>query len=305
MHKRYSGSTEYYGYLVVDEIVLQIALLLAFYFRHHTFAYSMPIYRNFALVLILIDVFVVLVFNTMDDVNTRGYYVEAVKTLNHCFYVFAISIIYMFAMQYGEEYSRITLFLMFVLHSLIGYVTRILCKSAVKKKRRDDPARANMLVVTTEDNVAEILETLSADESADYRIAGVVLADRSAVAADRPDERSLVNDVCDEICGYPIACRIEDASDYVCREWVDSVYIDAPLSDARVSRFMDDCGLMGVPTHYHFITGMWQVSGRSNITDFEEVVRLDTEYIANWTPGLDLRILAKTVGVVLSGKGAE
>ena len=36
------------------------------------------------------------------------------------------------------------------------------------------------------------------------------------------------------------------------------------------------------------ITGMWQVSGRSDITDFEEVVRLDTEYIENWTIGLDM-----------------
>ena len=35
------------------------------------------------------------------------------------------------------------------------------------------------------------------------------------------------------------------------------------------------------------ITGMWQVSGRSDITDFEEVVRLDTEYISNWNFGLD------------------
>ena len=34
------------------------------------------------------------------------------------------------------------------------------------------------------------------------------------------------------------------------------------------------------------ITGMWQVSGRSDITDFEEVVRLDTEYISNWNFGL-------------------
>lgn len=41
------------------------------------------------------------------------------------------------------------------------------------------------------------------------------------------------------------------------------------------------------------ITGMWQVSGRSDITDFEEVVRLDTEYIENWTIGLDLPELFK------------
>ena len=36
------------------------------------------------------------------------------------------------------------------------------------------------------------------------------------------------------------------------------------------------------------ITGMWQVSGRSDITDFEEIVRLDTEYISEWNIGLDI-----------------
>ena len=41
------------------------------------------------------------------------------------------------------------------------------------------------------------------------------------------------------------------------------------------------------------ITGMWQASGRSDITDFEEVVKLDTEYIENWSIGLDVKILLK------------
>ncbi len=53
------------------------------------------------------------------------------------------------------------------------------------------------------------------------------------------------------------------------------------------------------------ITGMWQVSGRSKITDFEEIVRLDREYIENWSLGLDLKILLKTVVVVLNRQGAE
>ncbi len=52
------------------------------------------------------------------------------------------------------------------------------------------------------------------------------------------------------------------------------------------------------------ITGMWQVSGRSDITDFEEVVRMDREYIENWNIGLDLRILFKTVMVVLKKEGS-
>ena len=52
------------------------------------------------------------------------------------------------------------------------------------------------------------------------------------------------------------------------------------------------------------LTGMWQVSGRSDITDFEEVVRLDNKYIAEWNLRLDIKIIIKTIGVVLGSKGS-
>lgn len=52
------------------------------------------------------------------------------------------------------------------------------------------------------------------------------------------------------------------------------------------------------------ITGLWQVSGRSDITDFEEVVELDKKYIMDWTLGLDIKIILKTILVVLRRKGA-
>ena len=53
------------------------------------------------------------------------------------------------------------------------------------------------------------------------------------------------------------------------------------------------------------LTGMWQVSGRSDITDFEDVVKLDMEYVKNWNIGMDIKILCKTVGVVLKGSGSK
>ncbi len=52
------------------------------------------------------------------------------------------------------------------------------------------------------------------------------------------------------------------------------------------------------------LTGLWQVSGRSDITDFDEVVRLDLEYIDRWTLWLDIKILFKTVGLLLGSRGA-
>ena len=53
------------------------------------------------------------------------------------------------------------------------------------------------------------------------------------------------------------------------------------------------------------ITGLWQVSGRSDIEDFEEVVMLDLKYIDNWCVTEDLKILAKTVKVIIFGSGAR
>ncbi|MDJ0798449.1 MAG: sugar transferase [Calothrix sp. MO_167.B12] len=75
-----------------------------------------------------------------------------------------------------------------------------------------------------------------------------------------------------------------------------------PLPKRDVSKF----------TKKHFIrqevlpgiTGLWQVSGRSNIESFEDAVKLDINYIENWSLWLDLRILLKTVKVVLQKTGA-
>ena len=53
------------------------------------------------------------------------------------------------------------------------------------------------------------------------------------------------------------------------------------------------------------ITGLWQVSGRSDIEDFEEVVKLDVAYIDNWSLWGDVKILFKTIYVVFAGKGAK
>ena len=52
------------------------------------------------------------------------------------------------------------------------------------------------------------------------------------------------------------------------------------------------------------ITGLWQVSGRSDILDFEEIVKLDTKYVTEWSIFEDFKILCKTIRVVLKREGS-
>jgi lipopolysaccharide/colanic/teichoic acid biosynthesis glycosyltransferase len=53
------------------------------------------------------------------------------------------------------------------------------------------------------------------------------------------------------------------------------------------------------------LTCLWQISGRNTVRDFREWVRLDLEYIDNWSLWLDLKIIIRTIPVVLVGTGAK
>jgi exopolysaccharide biosynthesis polyprenyl glycosylphosphotransferase len=77
-----------------------------------------------------------------------------------------------------------------------------------------------------------------------------------------------------------------------------------PLPVDEVNRF-DDMAHRRRLSVKPGITCLWQISGRNNVTDFRDWVRLDLEYIDNWSFWLDLKILARTVPVVLLGTGAK
>lgn len=77
-----------------------------------------------------------------------------------------------------------------------------------------------------------------------------------------------------------------------------------PLPVDEVARF-DDLAHRRRLSVKPGITCLWQVSGRNNVTDFKEWVRLDLEYIDNWTLWLDMQILCRTIPVVMLGTGAK
>ncbi len=504
MYKRSSENwTKHLDFILLDAVCLVLSLFLAYYgYYYYTYhklfdLLADDLYRNILILLVLIDVFVAVLFNTMHHVMHRGYFIEFSQTIKQVLLVFGVEILLLFVMKWSGTYSRIILSLTAFFHLILSYTTRLLWKRAVRLYSGQREKRS-MILVCAEKNVETVLARSNSEDEAEF--SGVVLTDRDAEG--------------DSVCGLPVVAALSDAAQYICREWVDEVFLYTDLTgldalqdeepesttkmeegpeQGTVAALVDACRQMAVPIHirvplgghrgrsfvenvngfnvvtvaanyasplqlflkrlldllgglvgsvlallvvlifgpmirkkspgpvlfrqdrigqngkhfkifklrtmyldaeerkkefldqnrvedgmmfkldfdpriignevlpdgskktgigewlrehsldefpqfwnvlignmslvgtrpptvdewekyaYHHrarlsfrpgITGMWQVSGRSKITDFEEVVRLDTEYIEHWDLGLDLRILLKTITAVLHRDGA-
>jgi FlaA1/EpsC-like NDP-sugar epimerase len=155
-----------------------------------------------------VDVLVAAMFNTMHNVLKRGYYQEAAQTVKQVLLVLVAISLYMFSMQIGDVYSRITIFLTAALHFVLGYGIRMAWKPMVRRIGKVR-TKATMILVADEHQVPEILERVSATDDVEYT--GIVFTNRDGTG--------------DVIQGIPVVASLKTAADYICREWVDEVFV--------------------------------------------------------------------------------
>lgn len=220
MYKRNNqGWLKHLDFILWDVAVLQVAFILAYRIRLGSiWPYSSPRYQMLALMYVVVDVLMAAVFNTMHNVLKRGYYQEAIQTLKQVLLVFVVVTISVFSTRTGIAYSRIIVFLTTGFHFLLSYPVRLGWKQVIRRRGKDSK-KAAMLLVAEESRVPEVLNRLTAPDGVEYT--GIVLSDRDGTG--------------EEIQGIPVVASLSTASDYICREWVDEVFVyPAHLSDIEV-----------------------------------------------------------------------
>ncbi len=223
MYKRNNqGWLKHWDFILLDVFALQLAFVLAYMIGQHSsfLPYTSPLYRSLAVLLVVVDIFISVLFNTMHNVMKRGLYLEAAQTVKHSLLVLLVIALYMFSMQSGDAYSRITIYLTTFFHILIGYLIRQAWKPMVRKIGRNS-RKAAMILVADEPQVPKILERLSATDDVEYT--GLVLINRDGTG--------------ETIKGIPVVAGLGTAADYICREWVDEVFVyPAQITDIEVQR---------------------------------------------------------------------
>lgn len=237
MYKRNAqGWSKHFDFIIVDEIVLMASFLLAMIIRHGSIILEKENYRTLMFVLALADAFTIIFFNVMHDVLKRGFAKEFSATFKLALIVLLIAAGFMFSTQTGEVYSRLTLYYTAILHCTLGYAARIGYKTFLRHHGSIGAERRSMLAVLKAENAEEMVGRLTENPAVPYHLMGIVL--------DGPGEAT-------QIGGVPIVSDMENVSDYICRRWIDSVYIDIPSDDPRIQKLMSDCREMAVPVHYH------------------------------------------------------
>ena len=168
MYKRNNqGWLKHIDFILWDAFSLQLAFVLAYAIRHGGIPYSYEAYRTLAIMLVVVDILIAAIFNTMHNVMKRGLLSETTQTLKQVLLVLVVISLYMFSMQSGETYSRISVYLTAILHFCLGFLIRQAWKRVVRRIGMSSK-KAAMILVADEKQVPDILEKVSETDDVHY-----------------------------------------------------------------------------------------------------------------------------------------
>ena len=235
--KNFDGWRKHLDFILIDIICMLLGLWGAFITRHGfnpAYAENRVYYATLSLVLIAINFAVAYFANTFSKVMRRGYYVEFIATVKHIGLVALFLFFYLFSAKRTEDYSRITLYFFIFYYFVLSYVTRFVWKNYMWKNSEKGSERS-ILVVTESLLVSSVLEGLRAHQVEKLNVTGLGMTD-----LDKTGE---------VIEGVPVVSDVKNVVNYVCREWVDEVFIRTSDNSSAVKKLTEQFLEMGITVH--------------------------------------------------------
>lgn len=238
MYQRASrGWTKHLDFIVLDIMCFIISFSIAYVVRHGlTGAYIFGTYEHLAVIILLIELVVITIFNSMKNVLKRGYYQEFLMTFRHVGLVVLITTFYLFTTHTGDRISRFTLIFMGILYSFLSYTTRVLLKRHLRKKMLNGgKGRRSLLIVTYESLASGVVDNIRKHNYELFNITGIAILDKSIVGG--------------KISDVPVVADCDSDLKCIAHKWVDEVFINLPQSEAFPTELINKFVEMGITVH--------------------------------------------------------
>ena len=238
MYKKYSTSwIKHLDFILIDIFSMHVAYIIAFWIRFHAernwqLPYMDAQYRQIGIVMTLMCILTAIMFRSFSGVLKRNHNREVFETIKHVVLVLGMVMLYQFLMQQNEGYSRFVIFITMALYVFFGYGFRMAYKISRRKRLI---AKKSFLLITTKERAEKTVKNLKEAANNGIKLKGLIFYGSD----DKGQEYEEI----------PVVANISDAVEYICREWIDEVFIDLSREEAGVNKLISELIEMGVTVH--------------------------------------------------------
>lgn len=235
--RRLQDWMKHMDFLIQELICFQLAFCIACIMRHGWInPYSSVLYRNVAIVGAMLQIFVAVSFKVFQNILWRGYYKEFTNSVKTVVLVMFSLVFYLFLIQQGGTFSRFVLIATAGFYWGFSYLFRCLRKYYLRKKGIANQGKKSLIIVTTRDRAETTLNQLLEKTLYEFSIMGIILTD----CVENPGGK--LGDV-------PIVAGQENAVEYICRDWVDEVFLDVTEVDSFCKKLIQAIVDMNMVVH--------------------------------------------------------
>lgn len=228
------GWLKHFDFVALDLICLQISFIFSYIMYNGGNPYRSPLYRKMAISFMLIDFVVIFFQETYKNVLKRGYYKEFTKAIKQAILIMLFAVLMLFASHEGEEYSRVTLALMVVIYAALRYVVCVIWKHHLLKNTGNE-GKSSLIIVTNKKVAETVIKNIQDSNFGRYNISGLIIIDQDMKGK--------------KIAEIPVVENLENASEYIGKEWIDEVLIIHSSDITYPTKLADEIIESGITLH--------------------------------------------------------
>ncbi|MFV0465349.1 MAG: sugar transferase [Lachnospiraceae bacterium] len=235
--RKRNGWKKHLDFLVIDILITQIALQLAYWFHYQRFvAYGDNNYLRIAVVLVLFNILVSYTRDSYRNILKRGYLVELKETIIHLVFVISLGMLTLVLMKVTEIYSRRVLVMLGIFSVLLVYIVRTLWKEVIRRRMAEKCKKRPVLLLTSADIADRVVLHLNSQIFKDFHIAGLVLVDDKYAVGQK-------------ISGIAVVSKAENLPNYLMGTVIDEVFVASSTRYMISDEILEACVEMGTTVH--------------------------------------------------------